>query len=104
VDQKLIVVKSAAYRFPQRLEAAFLAISLRFRADMPAALAFPPMRPKATAAGFLHCDSGVERTFWILPVAILATMTARAFTLAGCFLPFGPLGGRPPFPRGPAWA
>ena len=67
--------------------AAFLAISFRFFADMPAARAFPPIRPSATAAAFL--PSSVV-TSSISPVAILAIMTARAFTSAGRRSPFGP--------------
>jgi hypothetical protein len=39
--------------FPQRDSAAFLAISDRFLADMPAARALPPMRPSSAAAAFL---------------------------------------------------
>ena len=71
------------YFFDQRLAAAFLAISRRLRADMPSARAFPPMRPKATAAAFL--PSSVV-TSLISPVAILAIMTARV-TSAGRFWP-----------------
>src|SRR3954454_21312648 len=56
---------------------------------MPAARAFPPMRPSATAAAFL--PSSVV-TSPISPVAILAIMTARALTSAGGFWPLGPFG------------
>jgi hypothetical protein len=55
----------------QRVLAAFLAISRRRLADIPAARAFPPIRPNATAAAFLPSDSGVGRTSLISPVAIL---------------------------------
>src|SRR5712691_11452413 len=47
------------------------------------------MRPSATAAAFL--PSSVV-TSSISPVAIRATMTARAFTSAGRFSPLGPRG------------
>src|SRR6266571_4074009 len=56
---------------------------------MPAARAFPPIRPSATAAAFL--PSSVV-TSSISPVAILAIMTARAVTSAGRFSSFGPFG------------
>jgi len=72
-----------------RLAAPFLAISfLRFLLRL-SARALPPMRPSATAAAFL--PSSVV-TSLISPVAILAIMTARAFTSAGRFSPFGPRG------------
>jgi hypothetical protein len=38
---------------PQRVFAAFFAISLRRLAVMPSARAFPPIRPSATAAAFV---------------------------------------------------
>src|SRR5256885_828798 len=72
----------------QRLAAAFLAISFRFLADMPAARAFPPMRPSATAAAFLPSAVVISS---ISPAAILAIMTAWALTPAGRFCPLGPV-------------
>jgi hypothetical protein len=41
------------FRFSHRVVAASRAISLRRLADMPLALALPPIRPSATAAAFL---------------------------------------------------
>src|SRR6185437_4967346 len=76
----------------QRVVAAFLAISFRRFLLMASARALPPIRPKATAAGFLPSASGVGRTSAISPVAILAIITARAFTSAGRRSPLGPLG------------
>ena len=68
-------------RYPSHLAlAAFCAISFRLRADIPAARALPPMRPSAAAAAFL--PSSVV-TSSILPVAIVAIMTARTFTSGG---------------------
>lgn len=84
--------------FPQRVAAAFFAISFRFLADIPAARAFPPFRPSATAAGSLPSDSGGGTVSSISPAAILAIMTARAFTSTGRRSPFGPLGTGTPFP------
>jgi hypothetical protein len=54
-------------------EAAAFAISFRFLADMPAARAFPPMRPSATAAAFF--PSSVV-TSSISPDAILAIVAS----------------------------
>jgi hypothetical protein len=53
------------FRFPgaysfQRFAAAFRAISARRFLVRVAARAFPPIRPSATAAGFLPSDSGVR--------------------------------------------
>src|SRR2546423_3379240 len=56
---------------------------------MPAALAFPPMRPSATAAAFLPSSVVMSS---ISPVAILATMMALPITSAGRFSPLGPRG------------
>jgi hypothetical protein len=65
---------------------------------MPAARAFPPMRPSATAAGFFPSSSGDGSLSSISPVAILAIIPARALTSAGCFSPLGPaLGHSHPF-------
>src|SRR6266478_9055934 len=74
--------------FPQRDLAAFLAISLRRLAVMPSARALPPMRPSATAAGFLPSSVVMSS---ISPVAILAIMTALPMASAGCFSPLVPL-------------
>src|SRR5882762_9676916 len=57
----------------QRFSAAFLAISERFLAVIPAARALPPMRPSATAAAFFPSSVVMSS---ISPVAILAIMTA----------------------------
>src|ERR1700738_230474 len=73
----------------QRVFAAFLAISLRRLAVMPAARAFPPMRPNATAAAFLPSSVVMSS---ISPVAILAIITALPMASAGRFSPLGPLG------------
>lgn len=69
--------------------AAFLAISDRFFAVMPAARALPPMRPSATAAAFLPSSVVMSS---ISPAAILAIMTALPEASAGRFSPFGPRG------------
>jgi hypothetical protein len=47
--------------------AAFFAISDRFLADIPSALALPPMRPNATGAAFLPSSVVMSS---ISPVAI----------------------------------
>ena len=73
----------------QRFSAAFLAISFRFFADMPAARAFPPMRPSATAAAFLP-SSVITSSIW--PVAIRMTWTALPITSRGRRSPLGPRG------------
>ena len=52
---------------PQRDCAAFLAISFRFLADMPAARALPPILPSSSAALFLPSWAGKD--FSISPVA-----------------------------------
>jgi hypothetical protein len=75
-----------ALAYPQRALAAFLAISFRLLADMPLALARPPMRPRATAAAFFPSSVTLSSTS---PVAIFATMTA-ALGSAWRFSPFGP--------------
>src|SRR6185295_13954797 len=81
--------KRAFALLAQRVFAAFLAISFRFFAVIPAARAFPPMRPSATAAAFLPSSVVMSS---ISPVAILAIMTALPIASAGCFSPLGPLG------------
>lgn len=59
--------------YPQHAFAAFLAISACFFLLRPFARAFPPMRPRATAAAFLPPSVILSSTS---PVAILAIRTA----------------------------
>src|SRR3954471_17262286 len=91
MDERNIIQKEEYCQelFCQRVRAAFLAISFRFRADIPSARALPPMRPSATAAAFL--PSSVVRSS-ISPVAILSIMTAAPITAAGRFSPLGSRG------------
>jgi hypothetical protein len=81
------ILARALVRAAQRIEAAFLAISLRSLADSFLARVLPPLRPPRRASA----DTS-DFVSSISPVAILAIMTARAFTSAGRFSPLGPLG------------
>jgi hypothetical protein len=67
--------------FCQRAFAAFLAIALRFLADSFAALAFPPfsppMRPRATAAGFFSGFSSDSLMLERLGMAGVSQKTIR---------------------------
>src|SRR4051794_3166943 len=78
--------------YPQRFLAAALAIAFRRFALKPFARAVPPILPSATAAGFFPSFLEDGTLSSISPVAILAIMTARAFTSAGRFSPLGPFG------------
>jgi hypothetical protein len=77
------------YLLVHRLSAALRAISLRRFAVMPFALAFPPIRPSATAAAFLPSSVTLSS---ISPVAIRMTWTALPITSAGRRSPLGPRG------------
>jgi hypothetical protein len=87
--QEKYSVNYSQKRYFQRFLAAFLAISDRFLAVIPAARAFPPMRPSATAAAFF--PSSVVRSS-ISPVAILPIMMALPMASAGRRSPLGPRG------------
>ncbi len=82
-DGNMGVLARGRYAFAWRAFAAFRAIAFRFAGDSAFALAAPPIRPSATAAGFFPSSAGTDSS--VSPVAILMTWTALEITSAGRF-------------------
>src|ERR1035437_802354 len=74
------------------MELIIRAISDRCFLERLEARAFPPMRPRATAAAFLPSGSAVgPESSGSWPVAMRITLTALPITSAGRRSPLGPL-------------